>query len=415
MKIPLSQPDITQQENNEITKVLKSKRLSLGAYTEKFEQAVANFIGVKYAVAVSNGTCGLHLLMRAFEIKDKDEVITTPFSFVASANCMLYERAKPVFVDIEPKTLCIDPDKIEKKMTKKTKAILAVDVFGHPADYQRLTEIARSHNLILIEDSCEALGSKSEIRISHLCQGYGGQAKSETNCLLRRSGFSYEGRAKFKIQNPKQKKKWKMCGSFGDAGVFAFYPNKQITTGEGGIIVTNSARVARLCRGMRNQGRLNYAWLKHDILGYNYRIDEMSSALGCIQMKRIKTLLQKRTKVAKLYQDELNIKGLSEIIIPRAQQDAQVNWFVYVIRLANEYTSRDRDALLKKLQKKGIACSNYFPPIHLQPFYKKKFRYKKGDFPITESTAKRTIALPFYNNLTKKEIKYIVKTLQSVL
>ncbi len=382
MNIPLAQPDITQKEIDAVIRVLKSKRLSLGEWTEKFEKAVAQYAGVKYAIAVANGTCGLHLLMRTFGVADGDEVITTPFSFIASANCILFERAKSVFVDIDPLTLCIDPERIEEKITKKTKAILAVDIFGHPCDWGRLTAIAKKHNLTIIEDSCEALGSKFAIRNSQFAN----------------------------------------CGNFGDASVFAFYPNKQITTGEGGMIITNNAKIARLCRAMRNQGRLNYKWLQHDILGYNYRLDEMSAALGYAQMQRIGSILSKRTKVANLYYKKLQImnselrnNGLPEIQIPYVDKCAQVSWFVYVIRLSPKYTAKDRNNIILKLQRHGIACSNYFPPIHLQPFYQKLFWYKKGDFPITEAIAQRTIALPFYGQMAKKQVKYIVQTLTKII
>jgi len=380
MRIPLSQPDITKQEINTVKKVLKSGRLALGKYTKKFEKAIAKYVGRKYAIAVSNGTCGLHLLMKVFNIKDGDEVITAPFSFIASANCILFERAKPVFVDIDPLTLCIDPDKIENKINKHTKAILAIDVFGHPCDWKKLEAIARKYKLILIEDSCEALGS------------------SLTTSSLKK------------------------CGSFGDAAVFAFYPNKQITTGEGGMIVTDNPKIAKLCQAMRNQGRLNYNWLSHDILGYNYRLDEMSAALGYVQMQRLKIILQKRQKVAKIYDKALNKmnnqlkkNGLPKVKIPHIDKNARVSWFVYVIRLAKKYTQKQRNNILTKLRNQGIACSNYFPPIHLQSIYQKKFGYKIGNFPVTEPITQQTIALPFFNNLTKKQINFTVKTLQNII
>lgn len=370
MRIPLAKPDITQREINEVTKVLKSGRLALGKYTEKFEKIVADFIGVKHAIAVSSGTAGLHVLVKIFDIKDGDEVITTPFSFIASANCILFERAKPVFVDIDPQTLGIDPAKIKAKITPKTRAIIGVDVFGHPADWTELTKIAHKHKILLIDDACEALGSV------------------------------WRG---------------KKCGSFGDAGVLAFYPNKQISCGEGGMILTNNIKIDKLARALRNQGRLNYTWLQHDILGYNYRLDEMSAALGYIQMIRSRQILQKRQKIVNIYNTLLNRELADMIDTPYKSPGCSINYFVYVIQLKPRFKQVDRDQIIKQLSAKGIAASNYFPPIHLQPFYRQQFHYKQNDFPVTENISQRTIALPFYSNLTTAELKYIVKSLAAIL
>ncbi len=369
MEIPLSRPDITDRERNAVQEVLKTSSLSLGKKYIEFQDVVAKFAGVKYAVAVNSGTSGLHLIIKALGITKGDEVITTPFSFVASANCILYEDATPVFVDIEAQTLNIDVSKIEAKITKKTKAILAVDVFSHPADWDALQKIARKHKLFLIEDSAEALGSE------------------------------YKG---------------KKCGSFGDAAVFAFYPNKQITTGEGGMILTNSKKIAEFCQSSANQGRQvkNGKWLEHVRLGYNYRMDEMSAAMGIAQMGRIKEMLLKRKKVAQMYQGRLsNIPGLE---IPYEGKEVDLSWFVYVVRLSEKLTGK-RNAIIKEMAKRGIACSNYFQPIHLQPFYKKEFGCKKGDFPIAENIGARTLALPFFNDITEQEIGFVVKNLKEVL
>ncbi|NQT33466.1 MAG: DegT/DnrJ/EryC1/StrS family aminotransferase [Candidatus Omnitrophica bacterium] len=370
VKIPLSRPDITDKEIKAVVSTLKTPNLSLGPRLPEFEKKVADFIGTKYAVAVNSGTSALHLLVRALGIKKGDEVITTPFSFIASSNCILFEEAKPVFVDIDPFILNIDPDLIEKKITKRTKAILAVDVFGHPAEWGALEKIARKHNLKLIEDSCEALGSE------------------------------YKGRK---------------AGSFGDAGTYAFYPNKQITTGEGGMIVTDSRKMAETCKSMRNQGRgSGGGWLDHGILGYNYRISDINCTLGIVQMKRIKSILAKRSKVANMYRKRL--KELSEYIeLPHVAPDVKISWFVYVIKLREGLSRRKRDWVLKKLREKGIECSNYFTPIHLQPFYRKMFGYKKGDFPITESISERTIALPFFNNLAESKVDRVYRSLESIL
>lgn len=366
--VPLSSQDITAKEIETVRQVLNSQYLSIGPKIKEFEEAIANFVGVKYAIGVNSGTSGLHLAIRSLDIKDGDEVITTPFSFIASANCALFERAKPIFVDIDRKTLCIDPKKIEEKITKKTKAILPVDVFGHPADMDQINEIAKKYNLNVIEDSCEALGSE------------------------------YKG---------------KKAGSLCDVGVFAFYPNKQITTAEGGMVVTNDENIAKLCRSMRNQGRdEGDSWLMHTRLGYNYRMSELSAALGVSQIERIKEIISKRNNVANMYNNALrNVEGIE---VPYLSPEIKMSWFVYVIKLTGEnITKEKRDEIIIKLQKHGIACKNYFPPIHLEPFYVDMFGFKKGDFPVTEYVSERTIALPFYNNLEKKQIDYICDTLHN--
>lgn len=363
MKVPLSQPDITNLERQAVSDVLKTSRLSLGPKLEEFEKAITDYLGVKYAIAVNSGTSALHLIIRSLAIGDGDEVITTPFSFIASSNCLLFERAKPVFVDIDEKTFNIDVNKIKPKITKKTKAILAVDVFGQPADWYALQKIAKNHNLFLIEDSAEALGSEY---------------------------------------------KNKKCGSFGDAGVFSFYPNKQITTGEGGMIVTNNRKIAEFCKSMRNQGRDESGrWFKYVRLGYNYRLSEINCALGVAQLKRINQIFKKRQQVADIYNNLL--KDCKEIKLPHISKNIKKSWFVYVIRIKN------RDQIIKKLQEKGIQCSNYFPPIHLMPFYRKLFNYQKGDFSICEKISQQTLALPFFNNLKREEIKYVVQELKKLI
>jgi perosamine synthetase len=369
-KIPLSSPDITNLEKEAVLGVLKTPNLSLGPKLKEFEEKIADFIGVKYAVGVNNGTSALHLIVKALGIKEGDEVITTPFSFVASSNCLLFERAKPIFVDIDPKTLNIDPNKIEEKITKKTKAILAVDVFSHPADWDNILKISKKYKLYLIEDSAEALGSE------------------------------YEN---------------KKCGSFGDAAVLSFYPNKQLTTGEGGMILTDNKKIADFCRSAANQGRKikGGKWLEHIMPGYNYRLDELSCALGVAQLKRIEEILKKRKRVAKMYNKRL--ESFPEIKIPYVAPKVKISWFIYVIKLSEKYSQKDRDRIVGEMAKKGIQCGTYFQPIHLQPFYRKMFRYKKGDFQTCESISQRTIALPFYNNLKEKEIDYIVKTLKEII
>ncbi len=369
-KIPLSKPDTGKLEKELITGVLNTSNLSLGPKLKELEKIMAKFAGVKYAVLVNSGTSGLHLIVRALGISRGDEVITTSFSFIASSNCILYEGARPVFVDIDEKTFNIDVSKIEEKITGRTKAILAVDIFSQPADWAELKRIAKKHKLFLIEDSAEALGSE------------------------------YKG---------------KKCGSLGDAGVFAFYPNKQITTGEGGVILTNNKKIYELCRSMANQGRQakNGKWLEHVRLGYNYRLDEMSCALGISQMKRIKEILAKRQKIAGLYNKKLS--GVNGLEIPFIKNGNKLSWFVYVVKLSNKFSGAKRDMIIKEMEKKGVQCGNYFQSIHLQPFYNKEFGYKKGDFPIAENISKRTLALPFFNSLKDEDIDFVVKSLKEAI
>ncbi|OGZ71734.1 MAG: polysaccharide biosynthesis protein [Candidatus Staskawiczbacteria bacterium RIFCSPLOWO2_01_FULL_33_9] len=369
-KIPLSKPDITEKEKKAVLGVLNTPHLSLGKKYLEFEKLMAKFTGVKYAVAVNSGTSGLHLIIRALGIGKGDEVITTPFSFIASTNCVLYEGAIPVFADVKSDTFNISPELVEGLITPRTKAILAVDVFSHPADWDTLKKIAKKHKLFLIEDSAEALGSL------------------------------YKG---------------KKCGSFGDAGVFAFYPNKQITTGEGGMILTNNKKIADLCKSMANQGRKleNGKWLEHIMLGYNYRLDEMSCALGIAQIERIKEILSKRKKVAALYNKKL--KNIKELEIPYISKESSLSWFVYVVKLSENLANKKRNDIIKEMAKRGIASSNYFQTIHLQPFYKKEFLYKEGDFPVAENISKRTLALPFFSNLTEQEIDFVAKNLKDII
>jgi perosamine synthetase len=377
MKIPLSKPDITSLERKKVLEVLKTPYLSLGPKLKEFEERIKKYARVKYAVAVNSGTAALHLIVKSLNIKEGDEVITTPFSFISSSNCILYERAKPVFVDIDEKTLNIDPKQIESKLNQlrklgrlKVKAILVVDVFGHPADWDRILKIAKKYKLKVIEDSAEALGSE------------------------------YKGRK---------------CGSFGDAAIFSFYPNKPITTGEGGVILTNNKKIADFCRSLANQGRKAKGgkWLEHIELGYNYRMPEICAAIGIAQLSRIKEILKKREKVARMYNQKL--KDFPEIEIPYVAPNVKMSWFVYVIKLSKKYSKRERDKIIEEMAKRGIQCGNYFQPIHLQPIYRKIFGYRTGMFPVCESISERTIALPFYNNLKEKEIDFIVKSLKEII
>jgi len=368
INIPLARPDITDLERRYVMEVLGTPHLSLGPRLVEFEEKLAAYAGVRYAVAVNSGTSALHLIIRALEIGEGDEVITTPFSFIASSNCILFERARPVFVDIEPDTLNIDPAKIAGAITPRTKAILAVDVFGHPARWDELNMLAEARHLMLIEDSAEAIGSELQGR---------------------------------------------RCGSFGDAAVFAFYPNKQITTGEGGVVLTDDEAIARLCRSLRNQGRAEGdGWLEHTRLGYNYRLSEINCALGLAQIERLDEIITARAQVAQLYNERLS--GLDGLSVPYVAPGVKMSYFVYVVRLSDDYTRNDRDRIIRELQSRGVGCSDYFTPIHLQPIYR-ELGYKEGDFPVTEKVAARTIALPFYNRLGRAEIDYVVKQLKEIL
>lgn len=361
MKVRLSKPFIGKEEIDAVIAVMQSGTLSLGPKLEEFEKMFADYIGAKHAIAVNSGTSGLHLIVKALGIKEGDEVITTPFSFIASANVALFEGAKPVFVDIDKNTYNMDPSKIEEAITPKTRAILPVHVFGQACDMDPIISIAKKYNLKIIEDSCEAIGARY---------------------------------------------KNKKAGTFGDASVFAFYPNKQITTGEGGMIVTNNDEIATLCRSYRNQGRDTMAWLGHARMGYNYRLDEMSCALGVEQLKKIETILNMRKNVAEKYLKKLAHN--KNVILPIVPSYNRESWFVFVIQVR---AGINRNRVIDLLKERGVASNIYFPPIHLQKFYKENFGFKEGDFPITEEISNRTIALPFFTEITDDEIDYVCKNL----
>ena len=419
MKIPLSSPDINELDKEKVLEVLNTPYLSLGPILAEFEKKFTHYIGSKYAIAVNSGTSGLHLCIRALDIKDGDEVITTPFSFISSANCILFERAIPVFVDIDKKTLNIDVNKLEEKVQElknkksKLKAILPVHIFGRPCEMDEIMEISQKYEMKVIEDACEAIGAEYLSNNSKL--------NTKNSRLLKRSHNRLDKNQKIKddrniekIQKAQHRKIWRKVGTFGNCGVFAFYPNKQITTGEGGMVVTDDENIYKLCRSMRNQGRAESGgWLQHERLGYNYRISDINCALGIAQLERIDEILAKREKVAKLYNESL--KEIEGIIIPQFEKNKKISWFVYVVRLSDKYSLEDRDFILNKLKEKGIGCSNYFSPIHLQPFYIEMFGYKKGDFPLTERVSERTVALPFYNNLKEEQIDYVCENLKKII
>jgi dTDP-4-amino-4,6-dideoxygalactose transaminase len=367
-QIHLSRPDITNLERQAVLEVLNTPNLSLGPTGPKFEAAFAEYVGAEHAVACNSGTSGLHLSLLANGIGAGDKVVTSPFSFIASANSIIMAGAEPVFVDIDENTLNITPEATQSIMEDSVRAILPVHIFGLVADMPGFAEVAKKHNLILIEDACEALGAEVNGR---------------------------------------------KTGAWSDAGVFAFYPNKQMTTGEGGMIVTPHEKVATLCRSLRNQGRSSGGgWLAHERLGFNYRLSDINSALGLAQLSRIDEILAKRARVAAWYNEALS--SIDGVITPCGCADGERSWFVYVIRLVDERAS-ERDRLLEYLTANGIGCSNYFPPIHLQPFYQERFNYREGQFPICERVSRSTIALPFHAELCEADVMRVAETLNQGL
>jgi perosamine synthetase len=387
-RVPMSSPDLGTAETEAVLSVLKTPDLSMGPWIDRFEAAFREFSGARHAIGVNSGTAGLHLLVRAAGIGPGDLAITTPFSFVASTNVFLFEQAVPVFVDVDPLTGNIDPSLVEqaasdfktggtaarrwlprKGVDEKAvlKALLAVDVFGQPAELDTLEKTAKKYDLRLIEDSCEALGAE------------------------------YKG---------------KKAGTFGFGGAFAFYPNKQITTGEGGVIVTNDDEAAAFMRALRNQGRApGDTWLSHTYLGYNYRLDEMSAALGTAQMGRFEELSSKRQQVADWYAERLaEIPGVETPTVTPAT--TRMSWFVYVIRLRK---GMDRAAVAARLAERGIPVRPYFLPIHLQPYMVERFGYRKRDFPVTEDLGERGLAVPFSGVMHEDEVELVCAELRGAL
>ena len=365
-RIPMAQPDIGQDEVDLVMRVLASDVLSIGPMVEEFETLLRERVGRLYAVSCNSGTSGLHLAVRGLGIGDGAEVITTPFSFVASANCILYERARPRFVDIEEETLGMDPALVEAAATPATRAILPVHVFGNPCRIEELEAIGTRRGWAMVEDSCEAIGS------------------------------SINGRA---------------LGSFGNASVFAFYPNKQITTGEGGMVVTDDPELAEVMASMRNQGRdHDGTWLRHVRLGFNYRLDELSAALGVAQLRRISALRDGRDRVVRAYRERLS--SYEWLTLPAPRAGADVDWFVYVVRISD---TLDRDRIMEALGERGIPARPYFSPLHLQPFYRSEFGYRPGDYPVTERVARTTLALPFSSRLSDADIDRVCSELASVV
>lgn len=384
----LRQAGIPPSDLQAVVNLLEGPQLSMGPYLLEFERRIAEYAGARYAIGVNSGTAGLHLCLRASEVGMGDYVLTTPFSFVASTNVILFEHAIPVFVDVDPHTGNVNVAQLAEAARdlvaggararrwlprlgyagrpsfRRLKAILAVDVFGQPANWDAIGAIGREFGLKLIEDSCESLGSE------------------------------YKGRK---------------AGMLGDYGVYAFYPNKQITTGEGGVIVTDDEQAARLMRALRNQGRAEGdTWLQHTYLGYNYRLDEMSAALGVAQMGRLEELLSKRAQVATWYDRGLAaIPGVERYAV--SAPTTRISWFVYVIKLSPPIS---RDALSQRLEKRGIPVRPYFPPIHLQPYMIKQFGYRSGDFPVSEDLGRRSLALPFSSVMSEALVEEVCQALR---
>ena len=365
-RINLSAPWIDERDEELVLEVLRSGWLSLGPTGPRFESMLAEAVGAPHCAAVSSGTAGLHLCMRIAGIGPGDEVITSPYSFVASANCAIYEGATPVFADIDPHTYNLDPAAVEAAITPRTKAIVAVDIFGYPAEYDELLALCERHGLLLVEDSCEALGAE------------------------------YKGRR---------------LGSHGHLAVWAFYPNKQMTTGEGGAVTTASAEQHELLVSLRNQGRLETSsWLQHGRLGFNYRLDDLSAALGIGQLEKLDRMLAARGAVAESYGELL--AGL-DVELPLADDEDHVrSWFVYVVKLPSGV---DRDGVMKRLSDEGIATAPYLPSIHLQSYMRELYGFSEGMLPVSEDCSARTMALPFHARLACGDQERVAEALARVL
>ncbi|MCD6253306.1 MAG: DegT/DnrJ/EryC1/StrS family aminotransferase [Thermotogae bacterium] len=380
-RIPLSRPDIDGNDVKAVESVLRSSMLSIGPKVEEFEKRVAEYVGAECAVAVNSGTSALHLLVKIAGLGPGDFLATSPFTFIASANVALFERAFPIFVDIEEKTLNVDVEALEDLLIRakkgklnicghnvdvdRLKVFMGVDIFGQPMDWDPALKLCEEYDVTAIDDSCEALGAEYK------------------GCRV---------------------------GTFGMGGAFAFYPNKQITTGEGGIIVSSDLEVCKLAKSMRNQGRgEGDGWLYHVRLGYNYRMDEMSAALGVSQLERLDTILDRRAEVARRYNALFENTPVEPHHI--APYTTRMSWFVYVVRLPEGI---NRDRIVDYMAKKGIQTRNYFTCVHLQPFYR-QLGYSEGMYPTAEKSSKRTLALPFYNRITQKEQEEVVSTLLEAL
>jgi perosamine synthetase len=365
--IPLSRPYIDAREEELVLEVLRSGRLSLGPTIERFEDMFAERVGAPFAVAVTSGTAGLHLLAHVAAVGPGDEVITSPISFVATANCFIFEGAEPVFVDVDRRTLNLDPAAVEEAVTERTKAIVAVDMFGYPCELDELRAIAERHDLALIDDSCEALGAR------------------------------YRGAP---------------VGSHGVSAVFGFYPNKQVTTGEGGVVTTHSEDEYDLLRSLRNQGRsYESRWFHHVRLGFNYRFTDLQAAVGIAQLEKLDRILELRSAAAARYTRLLSdVNGVEP---PLADNEDHVrSWFVYVVKLAPDI---GRDAVTELLAAEGIEAGHYVPCVHLQPYMRERYGFAEGLCPVAEDAASRTLALPFFTQLESEDQERVVDALRAAI
>ena len=366
-QVPLSSPWLDERELELVGEVLASGRLSLGPTIDRFEEALADVVEAPFAAAVSSGTAGLHLLCIAAGIGPGDQVITSPYSFVASANCAIYEGATPVFADVDRRTLNLDPSAVEAAVTERTRAVVAVDIYGYPCELDELRAVCDRHGLVLVQDACEALGAR------------------------------YRG---------------KPVGSHGPSAVFAFYPNKQITTGEGGMVTTHSEEEWQLLRSLRNQGRADSGgWLEHARLGFNYRLDDVRAAIGLGQLEKLDAILAGRAEVAARYGELLgDVAGL-ELPCPD-DGDHERSWFVYVVSLP---AGADREAVIAALDARGVQTARYLPCIHLQPYMQERYGFGAGLCPVAEEISARTLALPFHARLDEGDQAYVAEALQEAL
>mgnify|MGYP000574853940 CR=1 FL=1 len=362
--IPAAKPVIGARERELVEAVLASGQLSLGPMGPRFEEGFAERVGVAHASAVSSGTAGLHLALRAVGVSDGDEVVTSPFSFVASSNAVIFERATPVFADIDPRTLNLDPAAARAAITGKTTAVLPVHIFGYPADVPAF----ESFGLPVVEDACEALGARHA------------------------DGTAVGGR--------------------GNPAVFGFYANKQLTTGEGGMVTTSDAEIKRRIDSERNQGRApDMGWLDHDRLGFNYRLSDIASAIGVAQLERLDDMLAGRAQVAAWYRELL--AGHEDLDLPCEDAGGdERGWFVFVVQLPHRV---DRDETIVALRERGVQAKPYLPAIHLMSFYRERFGHREGEFPVCEDVAARSIALPFFPQLTEGQVEQVAASLRSVL